>query len=101
MGRKLRWIAIALHAFVVRVNADSPTEFNEQVVFKIGSSLRFCANLRFLIRISIKMSKAAGKAVRNVKKVVEKINHSRKLRTDIQAQMAVGELSLEFLRSAG
>lgn len=36
------------------------------------------------------MSKV-GKGVRNVKKVVEKINHSTKLRTDIQAQMAVGE----------
>lgn len=34
------------------------------------------------------MSKAVR---RNVKKMVEKINHSRKLRTDIPAQMAVGK----------
>lgn len=34
------------------------------------------------------MSKAVR---RNVKKIVEKINHSSKLRTDIPAQMAVGK----------
>ena len=38
------------------------------------------------------MSKVA-KGMRNVKKVVEKVNHSSKLRTDVQAQMAVGELN--------
>lgn len=32
-----------------------------------------------------------SKAMRNVKKVADKINHSSKLRTNIQAQMAVGE----------
>lgn len=32
-----------------------------------------------------------SKAVRNVKKVVEKVNHTSKLRTNIQAQMAVGK----------
>lgn len=34
-----------------------------------------------------------SKGMRNVKKAMEKINHSSKLRTNIQAQMAVGELS--------
>jgi hypothetical protein len=34
------------------------------------------------------MSKAVR---RNVKKIVEKINHTSKLRTDIPAQMAVGK----------
>lgn len=32
-----------------------------------------------------------SKAMRNVKKVADKINHSSKLRTNIQAQMAVGK----------
>lgn len=36
------------------------------------------------------MSKVV-KGMRNVKKAAEKINHSSKLRTNIQAQMAVGE----------
>lgn len=31
-----------------------------------------------------------SRTMRNVKKVVEKVNHSSKLRTNIQAQMAVG-----------
>lgn len=35
--------------------------------------------------------------VRNVKKVVEKIDHSSKLRTYVQAQMAVGKLKPELL----
>lgn len=39
------------------------------------------------------MSKAGAKGMRNVKKVVEKINHSSKLRTYIQAQLAVGEFN--------
>lgn len=43
------------------------------------------------------MSKA-GKGMRNVKKVVEKINHSSKLRTNIQAQMAVGMIYKLFAR---
>lgn len=36
------------------------------------------------------MSKAT-KGMRNVKKAIDKINHTSKLRTNIQAQMAVGE----------
>jgi large subunit ribosomal protein L11 len=43
----------------------------------------------------IKMSKA-GKGMRNVKKVVEKIAHTTKLRTNVQAQMAVGEFRSIF-----
>ena len=39
------------------------------------------------------MSKAVR---RNVKKIVEKINHASKLRTDIPAQMAVGK----FIRNS-
>ena len=38
------------------------------------------------------MSKAQVR--RNVKKIVEKINHSSKLRTDIPAQMAVGKYGI-------
>lgn len=41
------------------------------------------------------MSKA-GKVMRNVKKVVEKVNHTSKLCTNIQAQMAVGEWIEDF-----
>lgn len=37
------------------------------------------------------MSKAVRK---NVKKIIEKINHSSKLRTDIPAQMAVGNYNI-------
>lgn len=43
------------------------------------------------------MSKAGQKGMRNVKKVVEKITHEPKLRTNIQAQMAVGELFKFFI----
>lgn len=46
------------------------------------------------------MSKVA-KGMRNVKKVVEKVNHSSKLRTNIQAQMAVGENRERFRRLFG
>lgn len=42
------------------------------------------------------MSKA-GKGMRNVKKVVEKISHTSKLRTNVQAQMAVGEFRVIIL----
>lgn len=42
------------------------------------------------------MSKAVR---RNVKKIVEKIDHSRKLRTDIPAQMAVGNYVKIFKKS--
>jgi hypothetical protein len=40
------------------------------------------------IKNQLKMSKVVR---RNAKKIVDKINHSSKLRTDIPAQMAVGE----------
>ena len=42
------------------------------------------------------MSKAAGKGMRNVKKVIEKVNHNTKMRRNIQAQMAVGEFSFLY-----
>lgn len=39
---------------------------------------------------------SSGKGMRNVKKVVEKVNHYTKLRTNVQAQMAVGGLLEDF-----
>lgn len=40
------------------------------------------------------MSKAAGKGLKSMKKVVDKVNHTSKLRTNIQAGLAVGKKTL-------
>lgn len=37
------------------------------------------------------MSKAAGKGLKSMKKIVDKVNHTSKLKTNIQAGLAVGK----------
>lgn len=66
--------------------------------------LWFCSveikTLLIIISKKSTMSKAGAKGMRNVKKVVEKINHTSKLRTYVQAQLAVGELNHQNSRKS-
>lgn len=43
------------------------------------------------------MSKSAGKGLKSMKKLVDKVNHTSKLRTNIQAGLAVGKKTLNSI----